>query len=164
MNMSMNMVISKISFSVFLMLVLSLLINNVSADEKPFLTVDELIKNGYTRLSGLQLIDLLKQHKIVIRDIETDAVSISTRTNPDTGNSRKSQELKNDSALYFLDARLLARAPSLEGKPDYKVAGDELIATDGVRTYHITFYEKQGKMFGARDIDNGNVFFEIILD
>ena len=162
MNMGMGM--SKISSSGFLILVFSFLINNVSANEKHFLTVDELIENGYTQLSGLQLIDLLKQHKIEIRDIETDAVSISTRTNPVTGNSRKAEELKSDRPLYFLDARLLARAPSLEGKPDYKVVEDELIATDGVRTYHIKFYEKQGKMFGARDIDNGNVFFEIILD
>ncbi len=155
---------SKISFSGFFILVFSLLINNVSANEKHFLTVDELIENGYTQLNGLQLVDLLKQHKIEIRDIETDAVSISTRTNPVTGNSRKAEELKSDRPLYFLDARLLARAPSLEGKPEYKVVEDELVATDGVRTYHIKFYEKQGKIFGARDIDNGNVFFEIILD
>ena len=149
---------------VSLLMVFSFLSNSVAADEKQFLTVDELIENGYTQLSGLQLTDLLKQHKIEIHDIETDAVSISTRTNPNKGNSRKSEELKNDRPLYFLDSRLLARAPSLEGKPDYKVVEDELIATDGVRTYHIKFYEKQGKIFGARDIDHGNVFFEIMLD
>jgi len=149
---------------VSLLMVFSFLSNSVAADEKQFLTVDELIENGYTQLSGLQLTDLLKQHKIEIHDIETDAVSISTRTNPNNGNSRKSEELKNDRPLYFLDSRLLARAPSLEGKPDYKVVEDELIATDGVRTYHIKFYEKQGKIFGARDIDHGNVFFEIMLD
>ena len=137
----------------------------VNADEKHFLTVDELINNGYTQLTGLQLIDLLKENKIEIRDIETDAVSLSTLTKADAGNtaSRKSKEIKSDKPLYFLDTRLLARAPSLEGEPDYKVVEDKLIATDGVRTYHIKFYENQGKMYGARDIDHGNVFFEIIV-
>ncbi len=158
------MVISKIGFSGFLILVFTFLINNASANEKHFLTVDELVENGYTQFTGLQLIDLLKQHKIEIRDIETDSVSISTHKGSETGNSRQSEELKSDRPLYFLDARLLARAPSLEGEPDYKVIDDELIASDGVRTYHIKFYEKHGKIFGARDIDHGNVFFEIILD
>ncbi len=148
-----------------ILLVFSSLFVNVHADEKHFLTVDELIENGYTQLSGLQLIDLLKENKIEIRDIETDAVSLSTRAKTQAGNTanRKSEDVKSDRALYFLDARLLARAPSLEGDPDLKVAEDELIASDGVRTYHIKFYEKQGKMFGARDIDHGNVFFEIIV-
>ena len=162
--MLMNMNISKFGFSGLLVLVCSFLINHVSASEKHFLTVNELIENGYTQLTSLQLIDLLKQYKIEIRDIETDAVSISTHNASGTGNSRKLEELKSDRPLYFLDTRLLARAPSLEGEPDYKVTEDELIATDGVRTYHIKFYEKRGKIFGARDIDHGDVFFEIILD
>ncbi|MFV9616730.1 MAG: hypothetical protein ACNYZG_12285 [Gammaproteobacteria bacterium] len=160
----MNMAISKVCFNGFLILVFSFMINPVSANEKHFLTVDELIENGYTQFTGLQLIDLLKRHKIEIRDIETDAVSISTHKGSETGNSRKLEALKSDRPLYFLDTRLLARAPPLDGEPEYKVVDDELIASDGVRSYHIKFYEKQGKVFGARDIDQGNVFFEIILD
>ena len=134
-------------------------------DEKQFLTVDELLENGYTQLTGLQLIELLKQHKVVVRDIETEAVSLSTRVETEAGNTanRKSEDINSGNSLYFLDSKLLARAPSLEGEPDYTVVEDEMVATDGVRTYRIKFFEKQGKMYGARDIDNGNVFFEIIV-
>ena len=58
---------------------------------------------------------------------------------------------------------LMARAPALQGKIERKVVGDELVSSDGVRTYHYSVYEKQGRMFAVRDIDNGNVFFEIKL-
>ncbi len=147
-----------------LLLVFSCLCVNGYADEKHFLTVDVLVNNGYSQLTGLQLIELLKEHKVEIHDIETEAVTLSTRTETDAGNvaNRKSKDVKSGKPLYFLDTRLLARAPSLKGKSDYMVVADELIATDGVRTYHIKFYEKQGKMYGARNIDHGNVFFEII--
>lgn len=154
---------SKSKFRAALLCVILFTFVNLYAAEKTFLTVDELIKNGYSQLTEPQLRDLLKQHKVEVRDIETDAVSISTRTETDAGNNRKSESVKSDKPLFFLDTRLLARAPALQGEPDYQVSGDKLIATDGVRTYQIRFYEKQGKMFGARDIDNNNVFFEIVI-
>jgi hypothetical protein len=49
----------------------------------------------------------------------------------------------------------------LSGQPDYKVVGDELIAEDGIRTYHIKLYRKNERIFIARDIDHDNVFYEI---
>lgn len=152
--------------AISLLLVSSCLVAEAShADIKKFLTVDNLIENGYTQLTGLQLIELLNEHKVEVRDIETESVSLSTRIETEAGNTvnRTSKELKAGKSSYFLDTRLLARAPSLSGEPDYKVSEDEMIATDGLRTYHIKFYEKKGKMYGARDIDNGNVFFEIIV-
>ncbi len=149
--------------NVFLVIAL-LIANSAIASDKKFLTVDELIKNGYSQLSGLQLGALLKERKVEVRDIETEAVSVSVSTgSSDETSTRVSTDIKEEKPLYFLDTRLLARAPSLEGKPKYTVSEDELVATDGLRTYRIKFYEKQGKMYGARDIDNGNVFFEIVV-
>jgi len=142
------------------------LFNSVNAQDAHFLTVDELVENNYVQLTGLQLIELLKQHKIEVRDIATDAVSNSTRAKSDakSAESRKSEAVKSAKPGYFLDPRLLARAPPLEGEPEFKVSEDEIIATDGVRTYHYRFFEKQGKTYGARDIDNGDVFFDIIVN
>ena len=157
--------VEKLKNSVVILLALLFLPPAINADDKQFLTVDELVANGYAQLTGLQLIELLKEHKVEVRDIETEAVSLSTRIETKAGNTanRKSEDIKSGKSLYFLDTRLLARAPSLEGEPDYTVVDDEMVATDGVRTYHIRFYEKQDKVYGARDIDNGNVFFEIIV-
>lgn len=139
--------------------------SNTNAEDAPFLTVDELLEDGYVQLTGLQLIQLLKQHKVEVRDIETDAVSQSTRVKTDASSmeSRKSETVKDAKSAYFLDTRLLARAPPLEGDPEFTVSQDEMVATDGVRTYRYRFFEKQDKMYGVRDIDHGNVFFEIIV-
>ena len=141
------------------------LANNVYAEDAPFLTLDKLVEDGYVQLTGLQLIDLLKQHKVEVRDIATDAVSHSTRieTDADSVESRKSETVKSAKSAYFLDTRLLARAPPLEGVPELTVSEDTMVATDGVRTYRYRFFEKQGKMYGVRDIDHGNVFYEIVV-
>lgn len=137
----------------------------INAEERPFLTVDDIVNDGYVQLTGLQLIELLKQHKVEVRDIETEAVSYSMRaeTDAESVESRKSKTVKSAKPGYFLDPRLLARAPPLEGEPEFKVSENVMIATDGVRTYRYRFFEKQGKMYGVRDIDHGNVFFEILV-
>jgi hypothetical protein len=150
-------------FRLYLVLITLFFSINTYADEKQFLTVDELVENGYVRLTGQQIIEVMNNNKIKVVDIETDAVTISSQNKPGVGMERKFEETKSDKASYFLDSRLMARAPALEGKIERKVVGDELVATDGVRTYHYSVYGKQGRMFAVRDIDHGNVFFEIEL-
>lgn len=150
-------------YIVIFFIVFSFLSNSVSADEKHFLTVDELTNNNFSRLTGFQLSALMEKHVIEVVDIETDAVSISQRGKTEAGMERKFKEVKSDKSLYFLDSRLLARAPALEGKIDRKIVGDELIATDGIRTYHYSVYEKQGQLFAVRDIDHGNVYYRVNL-
>ncbi len=148
-------------YIVSLLMVFSFLSNSVFADEKQFLTVEELTKNGYVQLTGSQLSTLMEKRVIKVVDIETDAVSISQQGKTETGMDRKFKDVKSDRSLYFLDSRLLARAPGLEGKIDRKIVGDELISTDDLRTYHYSVYEKQGKYFAVRDIDHGNVYYRV---
>jgi hypothetical protein len=133
----------------------------VSADDKPFLTVVTLLEDGYVQLTGSQLTALLQEHKIEIHDIETDAVYLSTSDKQADRTNVAFEQTKNQSAKKSLDTRLQARAPMLMDDPERKVVGDELISGDGLRTYHIRLYEKQGRIFGSRDIDHGDVFFEI---
>jgi hypothetical protein len=136
---------------------------NTYAEEKAFLTVQELIDNGYVQLSGQKIIEIMNNNKIKVVDIETEAVSISRYEASDVAMDREFKETKSDKTSYFLDSRLMARAPALEGKIERKVVGDELVSTDGVRTYSYRIYEKQGRMFAVRDIDHSNVFFEVEL-
>jgi len=133
------------------------------ADEKVFLTVDELVQHGYVKLSGQRIMQIMDKHKIRVVDIETDAVSISRSEGGNAGMQREFKEAKSDKASFFLDSRLIARAPPLDGEIERKVVGDELVATDGVRSYSYTLYEKEGRMFAVRDIDAGSVFFEVQL-
>ncbi|MBT8120694.1 MAG: hypothetical protein KJN89_13355, partial [Gammaproteobacteria bacterium] len=115
-------------------LVLSLLFSALChADEKAFLTVDELVQHGYVKLSGQRIMEIMNKHKIKVVDIETEAVSISKSEAAKAGMQREFKETKSDKASFFLDSRLIARAPPLDGKIERKVVGDELVATDGVR-------------------------------
>lgn len=148
-------------FNIFTVLLITVFSIDSHAEEKHFLTVDELIESGYSLLSGQQILEIMTNNTIKVVDIETDAVSISKNDESNTDMDRKFVETKSDKASYFLDPRLMARAPPLEGKIERKVTGDELIATDGVRTYHYRLYKKQERIFAVRDIDSGNVFFEV---
>ena len=134
-------------------------------DRQSFLTVDKIIEGGYRKLSGLQLIELMDKHVIEVVDIETEAVAVSKLESsggkPESGMDREFDETKKDKASAFLDTRLLARAPPLEGKIERRVEGDALVATDGIRTYRYSVYDKQGHMYAVRDIDAGYVYFEV---
>ena len=133
--------------------------------KKPFLTVEKLIEDGYSKLSGLQIIELMDKHVIQVVDIETEAVAVSQRKSDDakseSGMERTFDETKKDKTSAFLDTRLLARAPPLDGKIERSVEGDALVATDGIRTYRYRIYDKQGHMYAVRDIDAGYVYFEV---
>ena len=149
------------NLNVCAVLLLTMFSVNAYADEKRFLTVDELVENGYILLSGEQLLEIMNEHTIEVVDIETDAVTISKSDKFRDAMDRKFEETKSDKASSLLDARLMARAPMLEGKIDRKAVGDELIATDGIRTYHYRLYKKQERIYAVRDIDHGNVFLEV---
>ncbi|MCW8851283.1 MAG: hypothetical protein OQK44_01355 [Gammaproteobacteria bacterium] len=147
----------------FILVLLALFSVSTHAAEEEFLTVDELVRHGYVKLSGERITEIMNKHKIKVVDIETDAVSISKSEEAKAGMEREFKETQSDKASFFLDSRLIARAPPLDGKIERKVVGDALVATDGVRTYNYTLYEKDGRMFAVRDIDAGNVFFEVQL-
>ena len=147
----------------FILVLLALFSVGTYAAEEEFLTVDELVKQGYVKLSGERILEIMNKHKIKVVDIETDAVSISKSEDAKAGMEREFKEAQSDKVSFFLDSRLIARAPPLDGKIERKVVGDALVATDGVRTYNYTLYEKDGRMFAIRDIDAGNVFFEVQL-
>jgi len=146
---------------IFVALLLTIFSMNTAADEKSFLTVDELIDSGYTLLSGEQILEIITNRTIRVVDIETDAVTISENNKSGKSMDRKFVETKSDKTSSILDPRLMARAPALEGKIERKVVGDELVSTDGVRSYHYRLYRRQDKIFAVRDIDHGNVFFEV---
>lgn len=147
--------------NVYFVVLLLCFSTGVTAEEKAFLTVDELIAHGYVQLSGEKILQLMNTRKIKVVDIETDAVSVSQHDKSDVAMDREFKMKKGDKASSVLDARLLARAPALEGKIERKVVGDELITSDGVRTYHFRLYKKQENLYAVRDIDNGIVFFKV---
>ena len=45
--------------------------------KEPLLTVEKIIEDGYSKLTGLQIIELMDKHVIEVVDIETEATSLS---------------------------------------------------------------------------------------
>ena len=148
-------------FKVFVVLLITVFSINSNAGEKPFLTVDEIVADGYEMLSGLQILDIMNNHTIKVTDIETDAVIISKNDTNNDAIDREFVDKKKGKASTILDSRLMARAPPLDGEIKRRVVGDELISTNGLRTYRFRLYKKQERIFAVRDIDHGNVFFEV---
>lgn len=149
--------------NIFVALLMIVFSNNAYTEEATFLTVDEIIADGYQLLSGLQILDIMNNHTIKVVDIETGAVSISKNDNLNDAIDRKFTDKKADKLSSMLDPRLMARAPPLDGKIERRVVGDELVSTNGVRTYHFRLYKKQEKIYAVRDIDHGDVFFEVMV-
>ena len=147
-------------FNIFTLLLISMFVVSAYA-ENGFLTVDELVDSGYELLSGQQIIEIMSSHTIRVVDIETEAVSISKNDSLNDAIDRKFVEKKGDKASSQLDVRLMARAPALEGDIERRVIEDELVVTDGVRTYRFKLYRKQEETYAVRDIDHGNVFFKV---
>ncbi len=147
--------------NIFAALLMIVFANNVYADEAGFLTVDEIVADGYELMSGLQILDLMNNYKIKVVDMGPGAVSVSKNDNLNDAIDRKFTDKKGDKPSSMLDPRLMARAPPLDRKIERRVVGDELISTNGVRTYHFRLYKKQEKIYAVRDIDYGNVFLEV---
>ena len=155
--------IDKVLNPIVLFLVLVSFATASNAAEEDFVTVDDLVKEGYTKLAGFQISELMKKHEIQVVDIETNAVTVSRRDTDEVAMERKFEKSKPDSASSMLDPRLLARAPPLEGKLERKVAVDALVVTDGVRTYRYSLYKKQDELYAVRDIDSGFVFYKVTV-
>ncbi len=147
--------------NVFSVLFIALFSSNVFADEVHFLTVKEIVEDGYVQLSGLQIVEIMNKHIIKVVDIETDSVITSKNDSLNNTIDRKFVDEQKDKSSVILDPRLMARAPPLDGKLERRVVGDELVVTDGIRTYHYSLYRKQERIFAVRDIDHGNVFLEV---
>ena len=155
--------VSMSGLKIFILLLAVTFCSHALADEKRFLTLDELIANGYMLMSGQQIKDIMAHRAIRVVDIETEAVTVSAKSKSSDTMDRKFVEKKADRTSSMLDPQLMARAPALEGNIERKVVGDELISTDGLRTYHFRLYKKQDRIFAVRDIDHGNVFYEVEL-
>ena len=148
-------------YNVYVVLLITMFSIDSYADDKYFLTVDELVSSGYRAISGEQISALMESKTIKVIDVETDAVIVSKQGESDAAMDRKFVTEKSAKAPSLFDARLMARAPALDGKIKREIVGDELVSTDGARTYRFRLYEKQGRIFAVRDIDHGNVFFEV---
>ncbi len=149
------------TINVSVLLLIAIFSINTHADNKEFLTVDKLVDSGYRQMTGEQIMAVMSSGTIKVVDIETDAVIISKHDKPDVAMERKFEEKKTDNAASLFNPKLMARAPKLDGKIEREVIGDELVSTNGIRTYHFRLYKKQEKIYAVRDVDHGNVFFEI---
>lgn len=137
--------------------------DEITASDSILNTVSDLVNDGYQKLTGYQISSLMKHFEIRVVDRVTRAEMVSKKAEAVQGIQRKFHESKPENAHASLDASVLSRAPQLDGKIERKVVSDSLVVTNGVRTYHYNVYKKGNRFYAARDIDNGNVYFRLIL-
>jgi len=56
-----------------------------------------------------------------------------------------------------------SRAPLLAGSGKLQIKGDEIVNSDGIRSFSSRLYKKDNVIMGVRDIDNGRVYLKIII-
>jgi len=125
--------------------------------EKP-LTVEDILADGYKQMTGEQIRAELKQKKLVVLDLNTGAIYESTTL---AGSEREQKKTKEEGLQYLTNPELHGQAPILIGNATYAIEGDNVKSTDGVRSFIISLYRKENRILGARDIDHGNVNFEL---
>jgi len=131
------------------------------ASSDGYLTVDKLIEQGYVLLEGEQLMQLFQMRKLAVSDIETGEVFILEGDRQQTGKNDKVEKVTSARPEKMFDPELTARPPMLRNAR-YQIRNDMIVATDGVRSYHLRFYMKGDTLYGARDVDAGNVYFKVV--
>lgn len=125
------------------------------------LTVDKLIAQGYVLVQGEQLMQVFQMRKLAVSDIETGEVFILEGDRQKTGKNDRVEKVTSASPEKMFDPELTARPPMLRNAR-YQIRNDMIIATDGVRSYRLRFYMKGDTLYGARDVDAGNVYFKVV--
>mgnify|MGYP001829202206 CR=1 FL=1 len=131
------------------------------ADSGESLTVDKLIAQGYVLVQGEQLMQVFQMRKLAVSDIETGEVFILEGDRQKTGKNDRVEKVTSASPEKMFDPELTARPPMLRNAR-YQIRNDMIIATDGVRSYRLRFYMKGDTLYGARDVDAGNVYFKVV--
>ena len=122
------------------------------------LTTNILLSDGYKKMSGEKISKKLVGPTLLILDLLAGSeyeVKLSS-----SGKS-KLKKIKEDKPGSLTSADYHSRATVLTGQVSFSIAGDNIVTTDGIRSYSSTLYQKDSVILGVRDIDNGFVNFQI---
>ena len=151
----------KVLYRYLLILSLACLQLPAYADSGESLTVDKLIAQGYVLVQGEQLMQLFQMRKLAVSDIETGEVFILEGDRQKTGKNDKVEKVASARPEKMFDPELTARPPMLRDAR-YQIRNDMIIASDGIRSYHLRFYIKGDTLYGARDVDAGKVYLKVV--
>lgn len=145
---------------VFFLLLLTCVVRVASSAD--FETVSDLVANGFERVNNDKLLELIKTRHFEVRDIATGESYTVTRSTEQMGKNEAVTKTRSAKPGAALNPEVLARAPNLLATGNYSVDGDYIVVSDGTRSYKVAVYRKGEAMFGARDIDNGRVYFQLV--
>jgi len=147
-------------FKILIFTTLLLLIQISKADNSTNISLDKLIKDNYTLMSGSDISEMLLGKTVILKDLLSEAVyEVKIHKN---GTTEKKQ-IKSKSSKILTNVDYHARAALLDGSVKFSVSANKIITSDGVRTYNSNLYRKGNKIFGVRDIDNNAVNFQIVI-
>lgn len=151
---------------------------HVKAEANKHLTVHELQSQGYVLIRGPELQRIFKTESIEVTDIESGSIRVFVGDRSRTGKNDHVDTIKHARMDAMFDPELAARPAPLQNA-HYKITGDAILASDGIREYRLSFYHKPGdrpgvsisdskeknaqinKIYAVRNVDAGKVYFQV---
>ena len=130
----------------------------LAIENKSNLTVTRLLSDGFIKMTGEDIHQQLVGHSLIILDLQAGS-EYEAKFLP--GDKVKLKKIKEDKPETLTDPVYQGRASILTGIAIFTIKDNTVISTDGVRHYSSTLYQKGNTIFGARDIDNNKINFQI---
>jgi hypothetical protein len=128
--------------------------------EKDRITVEALLRDGFTQLTGDDIRTDLLGKTLVLRDLvsgrEYEGKLLES-------GKRVLRETSAEDARQTADAIFHGGGPLLIGEAAYEIRDNAIVSTDGLRTITSTLYRLGTRIVAARDIDNGTVNYELSI-
>jgi hypothetical protein len=140
--------------------ILSLVINVTFAGNNESLTLDYLIKNNYQLMSAAEINKIISGKKVILKDLLSKAVY---ELKIDKSGMTEKKTISEKSPDSITSVEYSSRADLLSGDVKLSVKGNNIVITDGIRTYISNLYKKEDNIYVVRDVDNSKVSFKIII-
>ncbi len=130
-------------------------------ENKPELTVDKILQTGYVKMTGEEINKLIIGKKLIVKDLlgkSENKIILSG------GRIVSEKIIKESHPGTLTDPEFQSRAALLPATATFTVATDSIIGSDKIRTYILSLYKKGRDILVARDIDHGEIYFQIEIE
>lgn len=130
----------------------------LSVPEQERLMVQAILGDGFAQMSGDDIKALIGR-ELVLRDLtsgqEYDGMLLEGGTR--VLSARAGSPAQAGQAVFH------GGAPVMMGEAGYEIRDDSIVSSDGLRTITSTLYRKGDQILAARDVDNGQINYEVIV-
>lgn len=130
----------------------------LAIDNKTSLTASKLLSDGYKKMTSAEIEQQLLGKTLIVLDLQAGSQYQAKFLKH---GQRQLEKIKEAHPKSLTDSEYHGRAPALTGAATFSLRDGKIISSDGIRTYISILYQKNNNILGVRDIDNGQVTFQI---